>query len=256
MDFSPGKQPKHTAEIIIVIGYVLFLFLFIVICIFLFYLTFSQNAPPAPNILATSLPALTPSSSIPSDYQPGTFNIFKDNFDDFQNNWGDNQEPSTYEIKDGKLYFKSRDDGKYAIAHCGRCPILNEPYYLQADLVTDKLVDEGFGIVFKFLYGRADFYLFEINPAANKYYLYHHSSDDWSLRMSGRTDQIQPYPAVNRLGLYINKGSLEFYINGKIVDTYHDTGTSFQSGQFGFYVNDAGFKLIVDNLTVDKAGGK
>jgi hypothetical protein len=109
--------------------------------------------------------------------------------------------------------------------------------------------------VFRLL-GSRDFFLFQVNTAAQKYFLYHHFIDDWSLRMSGRTDQIQPYPAINRIGLYVNVGSLEFYINGKIVDTYRDTGTSFQSGGFGFYVDDAGFKLIVDNLTVDKAGGK
>ena len=33
-------------------------------------------------------------------------------------------------------------------------------------------------------------------------------------------------------------------------------GSSFQSGQVGLYVNDTGFRLIADNLIIDKIEGK
>ena len=74
--------------------------------------------------------------------------------------------------------------------------------------------------------------------------------------MTGIADQIQPYPAVNKLSIYVNKSMVEFYINGKLIDTYQDAGTSFQSGQVGLYVNDTGFRLIADNLIIDKIEGK
>lgn len=255
MNVEPKEKISYIPEFIVVLGYILFLVLFVILCAFLVYFRSPQNSSQL-NDFATSLPPITPSPSIPLTYVPEATHIFQDMFDRNQNSWTDEQDPSMYRFRDGKLVIESNDDGNYVLASCSKCPYLEEPYYLQADLSTDKLIDEAFGVVFKLLYSHENFYLFEINPAAQKYFLYHRTKDNWSLRMSGKTQRIASYPAVNRIGIYINKGTIEFYINEKIVDTYEDNGTSFQSGGFGFYANDAGFKLIIDNLTVDKAGGQ
>lgn len=256
MSAETKQKASYIAEYIIGAGYLLFLCLAFGLCSTVYYFAYLQPKPAPVNLFATSLPPTTPSPSIPSNYGSGAINIFKENFDDDRNSWISDQESSAYEFRDGKLIIESLDDNSYVLATCAKCPYLNEPYYLQVELSTDKLVDKGFGVVFKLLYTRKNFYLFEINPAAKTYFLYHRFNEDWSLRLSGRAHQIQSYPAINRLGIYVNKGLLEFYINGELVDTYQDSGTSFQSGENGFYVDGAGFKLIVDNFIVDKAGGK
>lgn len=72
--------------------------------------------------------------------------------------------------------------------------------------------------------------------------------------MAGTTEYIRPHPNANTLSVYVDKSYIELYINGKFVDTYQDTGTSFQGGQFGVFIDDKG-SLIVDNLIIDKIGG-
>ena len=101
-----------------------------------------------------------------------------------------------------------------------------------------------------------DFYVFQINAEAKNYYVSHHSTNNWLLRTSGESDLIRSYPSANTLGIYVNKDSLEFYINGKIANSYQETGISFQSGAIGFYVDSPGFKVIVENLAVYRIGSQ
>jgi hypothetical protein len=254
MDASSNKKSNYAAEVAVGIGYLLFFCLAAIVCFSSYYLAYLQHIP-AKNTFATELPATTPSPHISLTQQSGMSRIFEDDFSDNRNSWTDDQEPSMYRISDGKLFVQSRNSDNYSIASCARCPLLEKPYYFQADLTTNIATDRGFGIVFKMRYDHRDeFYLFMVNVEARKYYFYHHTGSDWSLRASGTTDLIQSYPATNTLGVYANREYLEFYVDGKIVDSYTESGISFQTGLIGFYVDGSGFQLFVDNLIVDRTG--
>jgi len=256
MDASSKKKTSYT-PLIVVMGYLLFFALVLILCLASYFLNYPLQAAPK-NIFATSLPAATPSPHVSSTLQSGYARIFEDNFSGNQNDWMNIQGSQNSQIKDGKLLFESLRQGKYEIATCIHCPSLNEPFFLQADIGTDTLTDKNFGFVFTMNCRCASgyFYAFEINPEHKSYSFYYHYQDNWSLRMVGESDQIRSYPAVNTLGIYANKSSLEFYINGKIVDSYQESGAPYQIGLFGFYVDDSGFKLTAGNLIVYKAGGQ
>jgi len=258
MDIFSEKQEGYTAEILVLAGYILF-FCLAAILYFAFIISFTRNLQKSPsqiNVFATNLPPQTPFPSIPLDYEPGSLPIFREDFDSNQNGWTGDQHLTSLEFKDGKLYIESLDENSYALTSCSECPFLKEPYFFSVELSTDRLTDVGFGVVFVMQYARNNFYLFQINLESKKYFLFRYNADNWSRRMTGITDQIQSYPSVNKLSIYVNKSMVEFYINGKLIDTYQDSGTSFQSGQVGLYVNDTGFKLIADNLIIDKIEGK
>jgi hypothetical protein len=255
---SSEKPESYTAELVVLAGYIFF-FCLAVILYFIFLISFTRNLQKSPsqiNSFATNLPPQTPIPSIPLNYEPGSLPIFREDFDNNQIGWTGDPDLASREFKDGKLYIESLDENSYALTSCSKCPILREPYIFTVELSTDQLTDGGFGVVFALQYTRDYFYLFRINLESKKYFLSRYYEDNWSRRMTGIADQIQPYPAVNKLSIYVNKSMVEFYINGKLIDTYQDAGTSFQSGQVGLYVNDTGFKLIADNLIIDKIEGK
>jgi len=246
------KHVNYVLEVVVAIGYILFFCLLIIVSS-MFYQLNSVHIPVI-NPLVTSLPPATPTPHISLSSIASVPKIFEDDFSYDQNQWGYGDGTSYHDIKNGKLIVESLKQGNYAIAACKLCPFLSEPYYLEADLSTDMATDEDFGIVFNHFYSDDNFYLFQINVESKKYYLYHHtSSGTWSLVMARESEQIKSFPASNTLGIYANVNSAEFYINGKIVDSYEESDNSFSNGYFGFYTNDSGFKLAVDNLTIYKA---
>src|SRR5258708_20594749 len=225
---------------------------------FYFYLVKTNNVQSAskPDSFLATISAPTPTPHISVNYQAGTNSVFKDDFSDNRNDWINDEQPANLVVKDGRLSFGSSDQDTYATSISAVAAYLDQPYYLQADLAVDKQTAEGYGIIFEVHYGNNEFFLFQINPESKQYYLYHHLNDSWSLRMAGITESIQSYPAVNTLGIYVNKDYLEFYINHKIVGTYQDSGTSFESGEGGFFVDNSGFQLMVTDFFVLKAGGQ
>jgi len=254
MDIPSENKGNYTKEILLVAGYILFFCLASILCITYYYFAYSQQQPARINVFATSLPAITPSPHIPLADQSEVTRIFEDDFSDDQNHWKRDIDKFRQEVRGGKLFFESRITDNYAFTGCGACPSLEDPYYLQADFATTAATDESFGIVFNIIYGNDDFYLFLINTEAKKYYFYRHIADNWSLRAAGESAQIKSFPASNTLGVYANLDTVELYVNGEIVDSYKQSGYSFQAGRFGFYVDDSGFKLTVDNLIINKVG--
>ena len=255
-----NKKSNYIAEIIVIAGY------FVMICLLttlfggFYYMADKAIAQPTPtqDPFLASLSAPTPTPHIPINYQAGTNSIFKDAFIDNRNSWQNEEDLTSITVEGGKLSFGSLHNGNFATARSGEpASYLNQPYYLQADLSVDQITADSIGIIFRAIPGGSnDFFVFQINLESKQYSLYHHASNFWSMRMSGNTDSIQSYPSINTLGIFVNKGYLEFYINHKIVDTYQDTGMSFQSGRTGFYVDNSGFNLIVTNFSIDKAGGQ
>lgn len=242
----------------VAVGYLLFALLAVGVCGGTVYLTLALPQEPEVPIIA-SLHAPTPTPHIPVNYPAGSHSIFKDDFTDNNNRWGDDQQPTQLSVDNGKLSFGAVSQGRYATAIAGKPGHFNQPYYLQADLSTDKGTDEDFGIIFEEQInglGRDDFFLYSIDPKSKEYSLDHRFPDGWSWRMGGTSDLIHSFPAVNTLGLYVNQGYVEFYINHHMVNTYQDAGESFQSGETGFYVNNSGFQLIVTNFSVDQIEGQ
>lgn len=254
MDKLPEKQFNYTTEIIITVGYLLFFCVVLTLCYTFYIFTFLKQAPAPINTFATSLPAVTPSPQVSTTDQPEAGRIFEDNFSNDHNNWTLKKDIFKEEVANGKLYFESLHENNYAFTGCEACPYLKEPFYLQADFATTAATDKNFGIVFNLNYDSDSFYVFLINIEARKYYFYHRSADNWSLRAAGESDQIKSFPAVNTLGVYANQNTVEFYVNGKIIDSYKQSGYSFHVGDFAFYVDNANFKLVVDNLVIKNIG--
>lgn len=276
MTISKDPKPEYRTEIIVVLGYVLFMLLAVGICGGAFYLAIPQPqaprspivahlhgptpqtptspAPTTPDPIIAALLAPTPTAYIPVGYQPGTHSIFKDDFTDNHNRWYNTVSFIKITVKDGTLSFASPRRGSYALVVTGQAQYLDQPSYIQADLSTDSPVDQDFGMIFADQSN--EFFLFAINTEAKEYSLFRNLGGIWSLRLLGTSDLIHLSPTANTLGLYVNKGYLELYINHKRVDVFQESSGSFQAGQVGFYVNDSGFQLRVTDFSVDTTGGQ
>ena len=258
MNMEATKRPSYIAEYTVTAGYLLFFCLAFSLCSTFYYLTYlqAQQTPPI-NTFATALPPTTPTPHIIAANQQNAPHLFKDDFSDNSHGWADTDDSATREVMLGKLLFKPKKEDVYAFTGCGYCPSLDTPFYLQADFSTGGVTDRGYGIYFNFdEHNNGSFFLFRINPEARKYYFYHANNDGWSIRAAGESSQIKAFPAINTLGIYANKDTVEFYVNGKIVDSYKESGYSFYKGDFGFYVDGSKFQLVVDNLMINKAGNQ
>jgi hypothetical protein len=254
MDTEQKEKISYTKEYIIAAGYIIFFCLALALCTAFYYFAYLQPKPPSINSFATGLPPTTPTPHILPTNQQNASMIFKDDFGDDSHVWSDTDDVSRAQVTLGKLLFESKTEGSYAFTGCGLCPALDTPFYLQADFSTGKVTDKGFGIYFNFDSASGSFFLFRINVEARKYYFYHGTNDGWSLRAAGESNQIKSFPAVNTLGIYAKKDLVEFYVNGKIIDAYRESGYSFHDGDFGFYIDGSKFQLIIDNLLISKSG--
>jgi hypothetical protein len=255
MDTEPKIKVTYATEYVVIIGYVSFFCLLIFACLGYFFINRSQYFPeptPVPvNPFAANLPPITPTPHVSSNIQFEKSSIlFQEDFNNNQNRWLNAEDDTKEKIQDGRLYFQGRDDRDYAILSCEACPYLEKPYFFEASLSTNIETDETYGIVFNRSESLDDFYIFIINPESTKYYLFHHTFETWTLRASGASTQIQPYSESTTLGVYANEDLLELYINGVIVDSYMESGTSFHPGFFGLYTNNSWFGVNVDHIVV------
>ncbi|MCQ3938666.1 MAG: hypothetical protein DPW18_16710 [Chloroflexi bacterium] len=256
MDAAPEKQKDYTPEILLSAGYIMFFCLASAVCLAFYFYTFVQKqSAGSVNVIATNLPSRTPTPHINPAGQSEAPIIFADDFSNDDNRWIlPDGEGHSLSVEDGKLFLESKIDNEHAIAECRECPYLDEPYYLQADLATTTATNEDFGIVFNFNPSRETFYLLSINTESKEYSIYHLGENSWSRRLEGGSLQIKSFPNPNTLGIYADSGIVEIYINGQIVDSFVQTGEPFHFGYFGFYVDDEGFELSVDNLIISKPG--
>lgn len=254
---SSEKQNKYTLEFAVGAGYVIFFCLALISYIaFIVFISKSSSKSSTPvNSFATNLPPVRPTPHLNSLTQPVVIRLFEDDFTDNHNQWNFIRYSFTEKVEDGKLSFEGLINDNYATTVCVKCPYLKDPFYLQADLTTKAATDQAFGIIFNYDIHSESFYEFEINTEAQKYFLYYHNANnDWSQRIGGVSDQIRSFPTTNTLGLYVTRNTVEFYINGQLVDAYTESGADFPQGNFAFYVDDWKFTLLVDNLKIDKIG--
>jgi hypothetical protein len=261
---SIDPKPSYRLEIAVVLGYVLFLVLAVAAGLGQLYFIFPKTTPSYTSEVPfmPKLPDWTPTATphFVGNTQPGVSLIFKDEFKDNQNLWKNSQDPTSLSVNEGKLTFGSSGTGQIAMVSSATVGSVlaaqnNSPYYLQADFSVDHATAEGFGFFFAGKPSTHDFFLFEFYPESRRYFLYHNSGGAWLRRMAGYSDWIQSFPAAITLGMYVNKGNLEFYINHKLVDTYQDSWESFQAGETGFYVSNSGFQLTITNFFIDGVGG-
>jgi hypothetical protein len=254
---EPSKRSSYLVEFTIGVGYILFFCLALAFCSTFYYISYQQSRPSPINAFATSLPATTPIPHLLPAEAKNASEIFKDDFSDDSHSWEDSDDISSEEVTLGKLLFKPVNENSYAFATCGYCPYLETPFYLQADFSTGKTTDKGFGIYFNYDEQKNNnLFLFRINPEARRYYFYQGDNDGWSLLAAGDSSEIHAFPAVNHLGIYANKDLVELYINGKLIDSYRQSGHVFHKGDFGFYTDGSDAQLVIDNLLITKAGDK
>ena len=257
MDTESNREVKYTLEYVVVAGYTGLFCILALACLGLVYLNRSLFIPSSTpeNEFAKNLPPITPTPHVSSD-NPFESNsiLFEDNFSNNTNDWLNSQDETKEKLQSGQLFFQARYDGEYAIISCEYCPYLTTPYYLEASLSTNIATNEEYGIVFNRSYTLDNYYLFMVNPESMKYFLFHRTPEEWTLRASGVSDQIQPHPGRTTLGVYADKDLLELYINGVIVDSYVETGSSFHPGFFGIYINNSWFGVYVDDIVIYEIG--
>ncbi len=240
------------AKLLILIGYLLFFSLACGLCAASFFVLTPQLSSQS-NEIITNLPPRTITPSIPFPSQLNGLILFDDDFTNNENNWTPTDvKNASLTIKDGNLLLKSLYYENSAIAFCDKCESIEEPFYLQADFIPTTATNESFGIVFSARGNTRFYYLFLINAESKEYRLFHQGSNGWSRLLTGGSSEIKSFPLVNKIGIYANDDIVEFYINDKMVDSYSQTGEKFYFGRFGLYVNDAGFELGIDNLSIIK----
>ena len=177
--------------------------------------------------------------------------VLTDDFSNNKKNWQSRWTSGYVLVNNGQLFLESDQGNQLAFTRCDGCAPFTKHFYVQADFTTNQAIDENYGIVFNFENNFRDFYSFEINAVEGRYSLYANGTnrdDIWMMRISRQSKLIKPYPAVNRLAVSFDNDLMLLYINGSQVDSYNDPGTELKPGEFGFYVENTGYKVIVDNL--------
>lgn len=196
---------------------------------------------------AAPLPVSTPHILSHSPTDRAT-HVIHDDFSSDTYEWGIFEFNGKAEVYDGELHLQSNSASPFTIAVSD--PSLLEPsqeYFLQADFRTDQLTSSGYGLTFGLSYRDDTSYLCTIYPTMNSLYLYKRTASSWQTLTSAANVPLQKYPLKNTLGVYYNAGSIELDLNGVSTLIYRDD-SPYTSAGFGFYVNESGYQLLVDNL--------
>lgn len=237
--------------------------LYLSLCAIVLASTFSReiSLPNSNNEIATSTATVIPTPQILFDQIQNKNRVRFENFTSNYRNWGIHYYSGKIEIINEKMIFQSNIED---IAIVTNEIFLNtsDIYYLQADLITDTVVDyQQYGLIFGFNGPSNSFYLFEVDPNYQSFRLFkyapssdyqvsnsvRHIPNHWIMLIDYTTADMNQYPKENTLGVSFNKGIIELFINGNQVATYVDEQPLQFSG-VGVYVNNYGYRLIVDNF--------
>jgi hypothetical protein len=249
---EPATENNHGS--IIVFGSLAVLYLLLCLCLGGFIFFSRQGIPalrnyfPTPKALRTLTP--TPVVHIPAKDDVVIESDFSDNTQSWQSKW----QTGRVRVANGHLSIQTIGNVT-GIAECEACRFAHEQFYIEAELSSTKKTNTGYGIAFNIssAYGayEGSYYLFQINAATGRYFLYKFkaaSSSNWMLRLSKDSDLVKAYPQTNKLGVAFNKDTIELYLNGIMVESYQDPGTILNSGRFGFFVDNSDVELNIDNL--------
>lgn len=188
----------------------------------------------------------------------------KFNFENFTSNyrgWNLYFRAGKVEIINGKMVVQSYIE-EPAIVSNQNFIKTSDTYYLQADLIADKItINQEYGLVFGLNGIENTLYLFEINPEENLFRLFKHTIEtnfqisnshkptkhDWIILIDYTRANMNQYPKENILGVHFDKGIIQLFINGIQVANHIDKQPLQFSG-VGVYISNTGYRLIVDNF--------
>jgi hypothetical protein len=199
-----------------------------------------RNAPtPTP----TDIPVPHILVHAPIDQSKVLYDNFSSNHNDWELYYG-----GKIEVIQGKLVLQSVIPDMVGIGTSGQISPSSETYYIQADLFTDIDTGIAYGLVFGLNRSLGTYYLFEIIPNAG-FRLFKANAGNWTELIPFTRAKMRRYPNANTLSVYFDKGFMELYINGELVSEYTDE-EFLHSRDFGVYVDNSGYRLLVDNLYV------
>jgi hypothetical protein len=201
-----------------------------------------KNAP-TPTITSTPVPHIL-------GHAPPTHSaVIHEDFSSNKNDWGLYFDYGKLEIMNGKLILQSDVPNGIGVGTSKQFSPKGENYYLQADFSTDTNTSSSYGLVFGLNKSLATYYLFEIWPQSASFRLFKYNAGKWAELIPFSHLEVSPYPHANTLSVYFDKGQIELFINGKSVSKYSDKDF-FQSKDVGVFVNNSGYRLIVDDFFV------
>lgn len=244
------------------LGGVLLVILYSSLCAIVVAISFNREIPSgAEDISITQTATIIPTPQVlfnePEDKKKIKFENFTSNFRE----WGLHYQSGKIEIINEKMILQSNIEN-IAIARNENFIKTSDTYYLQAELVTDIVVNnQQYGLVFGLNSSDKSFYLFEINPEYQVFRLFkfapasdyqisnsfRQTPNNWILLIDYTGADVNQYPKENILGVFFKKGNIELFINGNRVATHLDEQPLQFSG-VGVFVNNYGYRLIVDNF--------
>ena len=229
------------------------LILFIFLCssvAFFFTNRVKRGLEPIPTL--TSTPVVTPQilATMPEDDWESRYEPFLLD----EHSWELLKPPGKLEIIDEKLVIQSYRQGSIVIGY-SQNGIFNpsqESYYVQADFMADTEGENvSYGLVFGLNDAQNAFYVFDLHPQSQTFRLFKYNSGEWDLVIPFIRTETNPYPEPTTIGVLVDKGSFEFYINGESVSTFVDE-KPYSSKGIGILVGDSGYRVIVDNFFVSE----
>lgn len=198
----------------------------------------------APTPTPTNTPVPQILVHLPTDQTP----VIHEEFSSNENDWGLHF-GGKLEIINGKLVLQSVVPNGIAIGTSNQISPTSESYYVQADFFTDTDTNIAYGLVFGLNRSLGTYYLFEIFPQSSAFRLFKANAGKWTELVPYTGTNTSRYPNLNTLSVYFDRGAIQLYINGELVSEYSDQDF-LHSKQVGVYVDDIGYRLLVDDLFI------
>lgn len=208
----------------------------------------------APTLAPSDTPSPTPLPMPPAEVMalaqgsPALNEAFADN----SNSWQGINQTSEVIIQEGQLQLRSDNPGKPAVAFCQgeKCGPYQDYYYLQAELVEDRVSTLSLGLIFGLNQPKSGFYNFAIRPSSGEIGLQKMSNGQWTTLIDWTpAPTAKFYPFVNTLGVSYLQGNIQLFVNGALVGSYKDP-QPYTGGRIGFAVESDGVRLLASNVLV------
>lgn len=176
--------------------------------------------------------------------------------DPFDNNfwgWVMGNDRSLVSIKDGSLFLLSNRLGYEALAVCGNCPLLNDAFYYQVQVLPVHFTYSMHGMAFCVSENNDHYFLFQVDSVNKQFNLLKVAPDGSLVLISRkRSDSIQVFPNSNTLAVDYSGGQMSLYINGTLADSFVDPD-SHACKKVGIYVDFGLVEITADNVYLYQA---
>lgn len=203
---------------------------------------FTDVNAPTPTVAVSPIPHILV-------HQPSSqANVIHEDFSSNKRNWGLYYDFGKLEFIDSKLILQSNIGGG-TIGISDEFAPASLKYYVQGDFSTDIETASAYGLIFGMNQSLDTYYLFDLFPRSSGVQLLKYNAGKWTPLTKYLPVKTNSLPLSNILSVYFDNGNMELYVNGNQVSTYLDQGY-FQSRDIGVYVDNTGYRLIVDDLFV------